>query len=195
MAAHQAAPSLGFSTQEHWSGLPFPSPMHESEKWKWSRSVVSDSQRPHELQPTRLLCPWDFPGKRTGVSCHCLLHILWQFSFLAFWGSYTFCNILQHFAFPPTVHKSSSSSVFLPTLVISCHFEDSHPNRCEGIPHCDFNLHFLMISNVEHLFTYLLAISMFSFEKYLFKSFAHLRIRLMLLFCYWIIGVPHIFGY
>jgi len=72
-AAHQAPPSLGFSRQEHWSGLPFPSPMHESEKWKWSRSVVSDSQRPHGLQPTRLLCPWDFPGKSTGVGCHCLL--------------------------------------------------------------------------------------------------------------------------
>ena len=43
MAAHQAPPSLGFSRQEHWTGLPFPSPMHESERWKWSRSVVSDS--------------------------------------------------------------------------------------------------------------------------------------------------------
>ena len=42
-AAHQASPSLGFSRQEHWSGLPFPSPMHESEKWKWSRAVVYDS--------------------------------------------------------------------------------------------------------------------------------------------------------
>ena len=31
-AAHQAPPSLGFSRQEHWSGLPFPSPVHESEK-------------------------------------------------------------------------------------------------------------------------------------------------------------------
>ena len=31
-AAHQAPPSLGFSRQEHWSGLPFSSPMHESEK-------------------------------------------------------------------------------------------------------------------------------------------------------------------
>ena len=31
-AAHQSPPSLGFSRQEHWSGLPFPSPMHESEK-------------------------------------------------------------------------------------------------------------------------------------------------------------------
>ena len=30
--AHQTSPPLGFSKQEHWSGLPFPSPMHESEK-------------------------------------------------------------------------------------------------------------------------------------------------------------------
>ena len=30
-AAHQVPPSLGFSRQEYWSGLPFPSPMHESE--------------------------------------------------------------------------------------------------------------------------------------------------------------------
>ena len=47
--------------------------MHESEKWKWSCSVVSDSSQPHGLQPTRLLRPWDFPGKSTGVGCHCLL--------------------------------------------------------------------------------------------------------------------------
>ena len=32
MAAHQPPPSLGFSRQEHWHGLQFPSPMHESEK-------------------------------------------------------------------------------------------------------------------------------------------------------------------
>ena len=37
------SPSLGFSRQEYWSGLPFLSPIHESEKWKWSRSVLSDS--------------------------------------------------------------------------------------------------------------------------------------------------------
>ena len=72
-AAHQAPPSLGFSRQEHWSALPFPSPMHESEKWKWSHWVMSNSQRPRGLQPTRLLRPWDFPGKSTGVGCHCLL--------------------------------------------------------------------------------------------------------------------------
>ena len=42
-------------------------------KWKWSRSVVSDPQQPHGLQPTRLLRPWVFPGRSTGVGCHCLL--------------------------------------------------------------------------------------------------------------------------
>ena len=48
-AAHQAPLSLGFSRQEHWGGLPFPSPMHESEKWKWSCSVLTDPQRSHRL--------------------------------------------------------------------------------------------------------------------------------------------------
>ena len=36
-----------------------------SNAWKWSCSVVSDSSRPHGLQPTRLVCPWDSPGKST----------------------------------------------------------------------------------------------------------------------------------
>ena len=34
------SPVPGFSRQEHWSGLPFPSPMHESEKLKGSHSFV-----------------------------------------------------------------------------------------------------------------------------------------------------------
>ena len=39
--AHQAPPSLGFSRQEHWSGLPFPSPVHKSEKWKVKAKLLS----------------------------------------------------------------------------------------------------------------------------------------------------------
>ena len=38
-----------------------------------SPSVVSDSLPPHGLGPTRLLCPWDSPGKNPGVGCHLLL--------------------------------------------------------------------------------------------------------------------------
>ena len=40
---------------------------------KRSHSVMSNSLRPHGLQPTRLLRPWDFPGKSTGMGCHFLL--------------------------------------------------------------------------------------------------------------------------
>ena len=68
--------------------------MHESEKWKWSHSVLSDSSRPHRLQPTRLLRPWDFPGKNTGVGCHCLSHTKiytniwgWVASACSLWGN------------------------------------------------------------------------------------------------------------
>ena len=51
-AAYHASPSMGFSRQEHWSGLPFPSPMHESGKWKWKVKVKS-------LSRVRLLAtPW-----------------------------------------------------------------------------------------------------------------------------------------
>ena len=38
-----------------------------------SRSVVPDSLQPPGQQPTRLPCPWDSPGKNTGVGCHFLL--------------------------------------------------------------------------------------------------------------------------
>ena len=54
------SPSLGFSRQEQWSGLPFPSPMHESES---EVTQLCPTQQPHGLQPTRLLHPWDSPGK------------------------------------------------------------------------------------------------------------------------------------
>ena len=36
-------------------------------------SVVSDSLQPQGLQPSRFLCPWNFPGKNTEVGCHFLL--------------------------------------------------------------------------------------------------------------------------
>ena len=42
------------------------------------RSVTSDSLQPHGLQPARLLCPWDSPGKNTGEGCHALLQGIFQ---------------------------------------------------------------------------------------------------------------------
>ena len=37
---------------------------------------MSNSVRPHRRQPTRLPCPWDSPGKNTGVGCHFLLQCM-----------------------------------------------------------------------------------------------------------------------
>ena len=53
---------------------------------KWKVKVKSLSRvrllATHGLQPTRLLRPWDFPGKSTGVGCHCLLRLLLSSSLL-----------------------------------------------------------------------------------------------------------------
>ena len=142
VAAYQAPPSLGFSRQEHWSGLPFPSPMHESEKWKWSHSVMSDSSKPHGLQPTRLLRPWDFPGKSTGVGCHCLLQNLLSYSlsgllfywfvkhlfscsspfcFMVFWSDHLIIDHLQHlFPWPTWIQKAPTSDYLCCLLTLFC---------------------------------------------------------------------------
>ena len=50
-----------------------PGKPHQNSEVSASHSIVPNSLRPHGLQPTRLLCPWDFPGKDTGVCCHFLL--------------------------------------------------------------------------------------------------------------------------
>ena len=140
-AAHQAPPSLGFSRQEHWSGLPFPSPMHEGEKWKWSRSVMSNSSKPHGLQPTRLLHPWDLPGKSTGVGCHHLLRTFPistlkkgliivteassglldpQFYFQNWYGKhdYSYTEFTQYFFFKWTIFKGFIQSVTILFLLL-----------------------------------------------------------------------------
>ena len=64
-AAHQAPPSMGFSRQDYWSGVPLPSPS--------ITLVVSNSLLSYGLLPARFLCPWDSPGKNTRVGCHSLL--------------------------------------------------------------------------------------------------------------------------
>ena len=62
-------------------------------KWKWSCSVMSDSSWPHGLQPTRLLHPWDFPGKSTGVGCHCLPPYFVYSTYILCMSSYKYKHI------------------------------------------------------------------------------------------------------
>ena len=81
MAARQAPLSLGISRQEHWSGLPFPSPMQESGKWKWK--VKSESEVAQSC-PT-LSDPMDcsLPGSS--------IHGIFQARVLE-WGAIAFSN-------------------------------------------------------------------------------------------------------
>ena len=79
-AAHQAPLSLGFSRQKHWSGWPFPSPMHESEK----QSEVT------QLYPT-LSDPMDcsLPGSS--------VHGIFQARVLE-WGAIAFSSLIPMFS-------------------------------------------------------------------------------------------------
>ena len=100
---HQAPLSIGFPKQEYWSGLPFPSPRdlsnpgieHGSPAWQTDSLPLSHwgsptqctecesvkvlvtqlcpTLQPHGLWLTRFLCPWNSPGKNTGVGSHSFL--------------------------------------------------------------------------------------------------------------------------
>ena len=66
-----SVPGILQARTQEWVALSFSNAWKE--KWKWSCSIVSNPQQPHGLQPTRLLRPWDFPGRSTWVGCHRLL--------------------------------------------------------------------------------------------------------------------------
>ena len=99
-----------------------------------SRSVVAASLRPHGLQPTRLLCPWDFPGQDTGVGCYFLLqgifptqgsnlgllHCSRLFYWLSYKGSLQVTNLdsiikRRDITMPTKVHKVKTT-VFLAVM-------------------------------------------------------------------------------
>ena len=83
---------------------------------------MSDSLRPNELLPARLLCPWTFPGKNTGVGCHFLL----QGIFLT-QGSNPCLLHLRHCQADslPLSHLGSHSEVSAMS-----HWRDNSTNKC-----------------------------------------------------------------
>ena len=91
--ARQPPLFMGYSRQEYWSGLPFPSPgIEPGSPALWEDSLplshlgsllllshfshVQLCVTPYRWQPTRLRHPWDSPGKNTGVGCHFLLQCM-----------------------------------------------------------------------------------------------------------------------
>ena len=131
---------------------------------------MSDSVRPHRRQPTRLLCPWDSPGKNTGVGCHFLLQCMKVKSVsevaqscltlsdpmdcslpgssvhgifqarVLEWGCH--CLLQAASIYTPT---NSGEGFPFPThssaFIINKFFDGGHSDLCEVIPQC-FNLHF-----------------------------------------------------
>ena len=88
--------------------------------------------------------------------------------FLIFWEIlYCFPLWLYQFTFPATVYKGAFFSMFLPTFLF---VDNSHSDRWEVISHCGLICISLMISNVECLFRYLLAICMSSLRNCLFRT-------------------------
>ena len=89
-------------------------------------SVMSYSLRLHGLQPARLLCPWNFPGKDTGVVCHFLLQGIcpaqgWKLHFLH-WQADSLP--LSHLRRPKFIGSSSNSPG---PLLLICLYQNSLP--------------------------------------------------------------------
>ena len=109
-AAHQAPPSLGFSRHNTGVGCHF-----LLQRMKLKSENEATQSRPHGLQPTRLLHPWDFPGKSPGVGCHGLLRkspyliqlINSSFSHSLAW----LCFLVQHPRVNPGEATATHSSI------------------------------------------------------------------------------------
>ena len=74
----------------------------------FSRSVVPNSLQPSGLQPSRLLCLWDFLGKNTGVGCHFLLQMRYDVSLLvASWNNNSGLSIPRTYKEKPGENQAS----------------------------------------------------------------------------------------
>ena len=96
--------------------------------------------------------------------------------FLIFQGNSLLFPIAVASVCIPTNSTEEFFSTSSSRLVISPLFDNRYSNRCEVMTHCDFDLHFLMVSDTEYIFMYLLATCLSYFKKCLFRSSAYFLI-------------------
>ena len=125
------SPIPGFSRQEHWSGLPFPSPMHASE------SEVSQSyptlSNPMSCSPPGSSVHEAFPGKSTGVGCK--WKELWWESVKNFLASF----VVSGFVFLMGARAPKLVSRFLTKEIVPCLNIKLVFQWKEGTPFCSLN--------------------------------------------------------
>ena len=113
---------------------------------------MSDSSRPHGLQPTRLLHPWDFPGKSTGAigSEQLLLNLLTFLAstlFLPFWISFSVSHCILSFLIYIYIYPFIHGIFPGKNTGVGCHFllQGIFPTQGLnlGLPHCNQTLYHL----------------------------------------------------
>ena len=115
MAAHQAPPSLGFSRQGHWSGLPFPSPMHVSESESEFAQVVYFKFT--QSCPT-LSDPMDC--SLPGSSVHVIFQArVLEWGAIAFSGSYHWASAILQLKYEATVCRPVAFFIFTAPVPLS----------------------------------------------------------------------------
>ena len=83
---------------------------------------MSDSVQPYGLQPARLLCPWDSPGKNTGVGCHFLLQGIFPTQ-ESNWGLLHCRQILYQLSYEEALYKNLSNHVFIIGALLHNYYE------------------------------------------------------------------------
>ena len=91
---------------------------------------------------------------------------------------YNFSLVAYQFTFPQAVHKDSLTPQLHQHLLHLVFFYEIHSNWCKVISHCGFDLHSLMISDVEHFFMHFFTIYMSSWGKCLFSFSIHFSLSL-----------------
>ena len=105
---------------------------------KFSCSVVSYTLQPHGLQPAKLLCPWNFPGKITKVGCHFLfqgIFVTQESKLCLVYQAKIFIEYLlcaRHQCYNGEQNMQQS----LPSRIIKTHIKTVHPHHMVKIPIC-----------------------------------------------------------
>ena len=123
---------------------------------------MSNSSQPHGLEPTRLLRPWDFPGKSTGVGCHFLLHV--SVFYLCLVNPPVFLKLFQ-------IHPIPSTSFIVTDHTPIPQREKANPTiTCHSLVLSKHSPTYLPFHKPSHPLTFCLSLTLLSIHLFLHPS-------------------------